>query len=72
MIRIRHIDHVVLRTSNPEDMTAFYRDVLGCAVERTLSPEIGLIQLRAGSALIDLVDVDSELGRAGGAAPGGA
>ncbi|MEN8197320.1 MAG: VOC family protein, partial [Pseudomonadota bacterium] len=30
----------------------------------------GLIQLRAGSALIDLVPVDSELGRPGGAAPG--
>ncbi|MGB5444504.1 MAG: VOC family protein, partial [Psychromonas sp.] len=30
--------------------------------------ETGLIQLRAGSALIDLVSVDSELGRLGGGA----
>ena len=32
--------------------------------------EIGLIQLRAGRSLLDLVPVDSELGRKGGAAPG--
>ena len=32
--------------------------------------EIGLIQLRAGRSLIDLVPVDGKLGRAGGAAPG--
>ncbi len=70
MIRIRHIDHVVLRTSRLQAMSAFYCDVLGCTLERMLAPEIGLTQLRAGQALIDLVDVDSELGRAGGAAAG--
>jgi catechol 2,3-dioxygenase-like lactoylglutathione lyase family enzyme len=31
---------------------------------------MGLIQLRAGRSLIDLVPIDGELGRAGGAAPG--
>jgi len=70
MIRVRHIDHVVLRTSDVHAMTVFYCEVLGCTVERTLSPEVGLVQLRAGQALIDLVDVNSELGRAGGEAPG--
>jgi glyoxylase I family protein len=30
----------------------------------------GLIQLRAGQSLIDLVPVDSEMGKIGGAAPG--
>ncbi len=69
MIRIQHIDHIVLRTSQVAAMTAFYCDVLGCTVERTLTPEIGLTQLRAGQALIDLVAVDSKLGQAGGAAP---
>ena len=49
-------------------MLDFYRDVLGCVLERSV-PESGLYQLRAGTALIDLVDVASELGRAGGAAP---
>jgi len=64
------IDHIVLRTPQLQKMIDFYCDVLGCTIERQTSPEIGLTQLRAGSALIDLVVVDSELGRLGGEAPG--
>jgi len=71
MIRIRRIDHVVLRCTKIREMMRFYQDVLGCTLERELSPEKGLVQLRAGDALIDLVAVDSELGRAGGGPPGG-
>ncbi len=70
MIRPLAIDHIVLRTSRLESMLGFYCDVLGCKVERETPPNVGLTQLRAGSALIDLVTLDSELGRAGGAAPG--
>lgn len=70
MIRVRKIDHLVLRSSNVPGMVRFYREVLGCQVERELPPEVGLTQLRAGDALIDLVAVDSELGRAGGGPPG--
>ena len=62
------LDHVVLRTARPERMAAFYRDVLGCPVERRLD-DLGLIQLRAGAALIDLVDTGGELGRRGGPPP---
>ena len=51
-------------------MTSFYREVLGCTIERRLPSEIGLTQLRAGEALIDLVDTDSQMGKAGGKAPG--
>ena len=69
MIRVREIDHVVLRVADLERAVAFYRDVLGCTVERR-QDEIGLVQLRAGSSLIDLVPVTGPLGRAGGAAPG--
>jgi len=69
MIRVREIDHLVLRVSDVAAMLAFYRDVLCCAVERR-DDDIGLIQLRAGRSLIDLVPVDGALGRAGGAAPG--
>ncbi len=69
MIRIREIDHLVLRTERLEAMIAFYTHVLGMSVERRLE-DIGLIQLRAGRSLVDLVPVDSELGRKGGAAPG--
>lgn len=38
MIRIRGLEHVVLRVSNMQQSVAFYRDVLGCAIERTSSP----------------------------------
>lgn len=67
MIRIRDIDHVVLRVRDASAVVAFYRDVLGCAVEREL--DLGLIQLRAGGSLIDVVPLDSELGRKGGEGP---
>ncbi len=62
------LDHVVLRVRDIERALAFYRDVLGCALERSIE-DIGLYQLRAGRSLIDLVPVESELGRMGGAPP---
>lgn len=68
-IRLRAIDHVVIRTENISTLVSFYRDVLGCPVERELNPGFGLIQLRAGNSLVDLVDVNGELGRMGGPAP---
>lgn len=62
------IDHIVLRVRNLDRMLGFYIDVLGCNLER-VQAEIGLYQLRAGRSLIDLVTLDGELGRAGGAGP---
>lgn len=69
MFSIREIDHLVLRVVELPRMLDFYCGVLGCPVERK-QEEIGLIQLRAGSSLIDLIPVDGKLGRMGGAAPG--
>jgi len=69
MIPIREIDHLVLRIVDLPAMLRFYGEVLGCAVERR-QDEIGLVQLRVGRSMIDLVPVDGKLGRAGGAAPG--
>jgi glyoxylase I family protein len=69
MIQIREIDHIVLRVTNLEAMLGFYCDILGCKVERR-QEELGLTQLRAGRSLIDLVTVESELGRRGGSPPG--
>jgi glyoxylase I family protein len=69
MITIEGLDHVVLRVKDLKAMLAFYTDVLGCPVEK-VQEDLGLYQLRAGSALIDLVPVDGPLGRKGGAAPG--
>jgi len=67
--QLQQIDHVVLRVRDAAAMQAFYCDVLGCSVERR-QDGIGLVQLRAGKSLIDLVPVDGKLGRMGGAAPG--
>ncbi len=67
--RLVALDHLVLRVVDLPRMLHFYGEVLGCTIERR-QDELGLVQLRAGSALIDLVPVDGPLGRAGGAAPG--
>ena len=67
--RLRQLDHIVLRAIDPAALEDFYCRVLGCTVERR-QEAIGLVQLRAGASLIDLVGIDSKLGRLGGAAPG--
>ena len=69
MIELQGLDHVVLRTTRLDAMLHFYCEILGCQLERSLPPAEGLIQLRAGAALIDLVTVDSALGRLGGGPP---
>ena len=67
-IEINAIDHVVLRVKDLDAALAFYRDALGLTIERQL--DIGLVQLRAGASLIDLVPVSSPLGQLGGAGRG--
>lgn len=68
-IKVLGVDHLVIRVTDMEAMIAFYRDVLGCTVERRVE-DFGLVQLRAGRSLVDLVDIAGKLGREGGAAPG--
>ncbi|WP_341703917.1 VOC family protein [Ferrovibrio sp.] len=65
---IRQIDHVVLRASDPQRLVAFYRDVLGCALAHQ-QPAIGLFHLRAGSALIDIMDRSGRLASDGDLEP---
>ncbi|MEM7277167.1 MAG: VOC family protein [Pseudomonadota bacterium] len=67
-INIRLIDHVVVRVNNLDSMVAFYRDVLGCRLERGPG-EGGLAQLRAGESLIDLVDAKGPIGSKYGGLP---
>lgn len=67
--QISNIDHVVVRVAGMDRALGFYRDVLGCEVARRRD-DLGMIHLRAGSAMIDLVDIDGVLGKMGGAAPG--
>jgi catechol 2,3-dioxygenase-like lactoylglutathione lyase family enzyme len=69
MLRIRNVDHLVLRVADLDAMLRFYMDVLGCSMEK-VQEKLGLYQLRAGSALIDLVPVSGPLGQRGGSAPG--
>ena len=66
---LKQIDHLVLRIRDLDRTLAFYVDVIGCKVEKR-QEAIGLIQLRAGASLIDLVPIDGPLGKMGGAAPG--
>lgn len=67
-MRILGLDHVVLRVRDLAAALRFYQGALGCSIERRID-ELGLVQLRAGASLIDLVPVDSPLGKAGGGAP---
>ena len=53
-LRVKGLDHVVLRVADMDRAIAFYEQVLGLHVERRLE-SIGLVQLRAGAAMIDLV-----------------
>jgi catechol 2,3-dioxygenase-like lactoylglutathione lyase family enzyme len=66
---VKGLDHLVLRVADLPRAVVFYREVIGAAVERD-QPSIGLTQLRIGAALIDLVPLDGQLGRLGGAGPG--
>ena len=69
MLVIREIDHVVLRVMDADSMIRFYCDVLGAKLSRRRS-DLGMVHLRAGASMIDLVDVEGPLGKPGGAAPG--
>src|ERR1044071_609256 len=50
------LDHVVLRVPDLDRALNFYVGVLGAMEERRLD-KIGLVQLRVGKSLIDLIDL---------------
>ena len=60
-IRIAGLDHVVLRVGDLDRAISFYGRVLGSRVERELQ-QPRLVQLRAGTALIDLVPASASSG----------
>jgi glyoxylase I family protein len=68
MIRIKHIDHLVIRARNLEEMISFYCHVVGCSLDKRVD-ELGLVHLRTGTSMIDLISVDGKLGMMGGAPP---
>ena len=63
------LDHVVLRVARLESSIDFYGSVLGCEVEHRRD-DLGLVHLRVGSSMIDLISLDGRLGAKGGAGPG--
>ena len=62
--KLEGLDHVVLLVRDMDEARHFYEQVLGCTVDRAL-PEHGMLQMRAGTSLIDLVDIGSEQGKWG-------
>jgi catechol 2,3-dioxygenase-like lactoylglutathione lyase family enzyme len=60
-IPLEGLDHVVLLVRGMEDATEFYTKVIGCSVDNDL-PQYAMRQLRAGSDLIDLVDINAAEG----------
>ena len=59
--RVERIDHVVLRCKNMQTMVEFYCGTLGLEVAKR-NERLGLVHLRAGSAMLDLVPVKSFAG----------
>ena len=54
-VRILGIDYAVLRAADMDRARHFYCEILGCAEERRVE-RIGLVQLRAGRSMIDLIE----------------
>lgn len=66
---VQRIDHLVLRVRDLARSVRFYGEVLGCQVERRRE-HLGLVHLRAGASMIDLIGIDGTLGARGGAPAG--
>ena len=58
---LRAIDHVVLIVDDLDRAVTWYAEVLGAAEEGDLR-QFGMVQLRVGVSMIDLVDAASEEG----------
>jgi len=69
IFEVQRIDHLVLRVRDLARSVRFYGEVLGCQVERRRE-HLGLVHLRAGASMIDLVGIDGMLGARGGAPAG--
>ncbi|MEZ6029545.1 MAG: VOC family protein [Hyphomonadaceae bacterium] len=58
---LRAIDHIVLIVDDLETAVRWYADVLGAQEEGDLR-KFGMVQLRCGASMIDLVDAASQEG----------
>lgn len=66
---VQRIDHVVLRVTDVDRSITFFKSLLGCEVVKRRD-DLGLVHLRAGVSMIDLISVHGPLDRQGGMAPG--
>jgi glyoxylase I family protein len=66
---VEQIDHAVFRVRDLPKSVDFYRTVLGCEVVHRRD-DLGLIHIRVGRSMVDLVSIDGKLGRQGGASAG--
>jgi glyoxylase I family protein len=58
---LKAIDHVVLIVDDLERAVKWYAEVVGATEEHSLR-QFGMVQLRVGASMIDLVDAASEKG----------
>ena len=65
---VQRIDHVVLRITDIDRSIDFFKSLLGCEIVKRRD-DLGLVHLRAGASMIDLISVQGPLGRRGGRAP---
>ncbi len=59
---ILNLDHLVLRTRDLPRLRDFYLE-LGCSIERDRRADLGMIQLRIGASMLDIVDVHGPIGQ---------
>ena len=62
--KIARLDHLVLRTNQLDALLDFYI-CLGASIERDLRDKMGMLQLRLGESMMDIVDVDGVVGKMG-------
>jgi glyoxylase I family protein len=59
---VERIDHVVLRVRDLAMMVRFYEQALGFKEERRID-RLGLVQMRAGASMLDLVHAECGEGK---------
>ena len=67
-LALRGVDHVALRVRDLDVSIAFYCSVLQCTVAAR-NEDAGIVHLRAGNQMIDLMWLEGRMGKLGGAEP---
>lgn len=65
-LTLRGVDHVALRVRSLDLSVAFYCSILRCEVVAR-NEDAGIVHLRAGAQMIDLIWLEGRMGKLGGA-----